>query len=229
MMTRQWVREKAWAVVLAAMILSLPGTVSGAISYSFDIFTDNGLYNDDPGVKLVAEVSGGFEQASFKFYNNSTVDCVIANIYFEDGSLLGLDTIVNGPNTLFINGGTPKNMPSANTLSPAFNATREFTTSADNPMPQNGISNVTVPAKKWLQLNFSLMNNKSIQDVYNELNSGTLRVGAHVIAFADGSSESAILVPSTGEVIPDNPELPEPVSLALLVTGAVALLSRRTA
>ncbi|MFH1371671.1 MAG: PEP-CTERM sorting domain-containing protein, partial [Planctomycetota bacterium] len=61
---------------------------------------------------------------------------------------------------------------------------------------------------------FDLINGGTLEDVIDELNNGTLRVGIHIIGLPDGSSESAILVP-------------EPATLFLLATGAAIALRKR--
>ena len=54
----------------------------------------------------------------------------------------------------------------------------------------------------------------TIDDVTAAFNDETLRIGAHVIAFPDGSSESAVTTP-------------EPVTLVLLIIGGLAFWLRR--
>ncbi|MFH1371643.1 MAG: PEP-CTERM sorting domain-containing protein, partial [Planctomycetota bacterium] len=63
---------------------------------------------------------------------------------------------------------------------------------------------------------FDLINGGTLEDVIDELNNGTLRVGIHIIGLPDGSSESAILVP-------------EPATMCLLGLGALGLLKKRRA
>ena len=81
---------------------------------------------------------------------------------------------------------------------------------SDPPVPKNGIN-----PGEWLIVKFDLINDGTFINVVEEMYSGALRIGAHVIGFDDGSSESAVN------------ESPEPVTLSLLGLGALALLRRR--
>jgi hypothetical protein len=61
---------------------------------------------------------------------------------------------------------------------------------------------------------FDLINGGTFLNVTDELNTGVLWIGVHVIALPDGSSESAIAVP-------------DPATLFLLGLGSLALLRIR--
>lgn len=188
-----------------------------AVLFPFRIFTDNGQYNDDPAGVFLVDVWDGVGQAKFTFYNKSGFDCSVAQIYFDDGSLLGIDYIENGPGTLFDRAFPgPGNLPAGNTLIPPFVADREFTIGAEAPPPENGVNSVPPLDGEWVTIHFDLKEGGTLEGVINELRTGGLRVGIHIIAFPDGSSESAILVP-------------EPASMLLLSLGAMALLRKRKA
>jgi len=194
------------SVVLTSLVVSiLFSNFCSAVILPFHIFTENGEYYDDPGVDLWVEVTNGFERADFVFHNESVFDCSIAQIFFDDGSLLGIDFIENGPGTLFSRAYPgPGNLPGGQSLIPNFVADREFNIGAVEPPPEHGVN--SIPAGEWVKISFQLINNGKLEDVINELQTGQLRVGIHVIAFPDGSSNSAILTP-------------EPVSLLLFGLG----------
>ena len=61
-----------------------------AVIFPFDIFTNDGAYNNNPGAIFKVDVTNGAGTVNFTFYNESTFDCSIARIYFDGGSLLGL-------------------------------------------------------------------------------------------------------------------------------------------
>jgi hypothetical protein len=71
---------------------------------------------------------------------------------------------------------------------------------------------------EWLQLSYTLQNGATLADVLDAISSGTFSVGIHVQGFASGGSESGVLTTQP---------VPEPASLMLLGSGAVAALVRR--
>jgi len=207
-------RVKTLLVVLLFLLVGVtPCAHAQLMGVPFEIFTTNGAYYDNPDVVLLMDVTDGFEIAEFTFYNNSTVACSMARIYFDDGTLLGITSMESsGPGVKFseIIYPGPDNLPGAELLDPPFVANRGFSIGGDAAPPHKGIDN----PGEWLKVTFGLINGGTLDDVIDELYDGTLRVGVHVIAFPDGSSESAV---------------PEPATIALLGLGALALLRKRRA
>jgi hypothetical protein len=191
----------------------LGGTSQADYRFNFDIFTSNSSYHDSPDVDTYVVVSNGEEAiVDFTFYNASTIDSSVARIFFDDGSLLDIANIINGPGTLFSEGAPgSNNLPSGENI--GFYADREFTIGADPPPSQNGIDNP--PPEEWVTIRFNLVSGANLQGVINELITGDLRVGIHIISLPDGLSESAIMV------------VPEPATLMLLAAGAAAVLRKR--
>ena len=205
-------RVKTLLVVLLFLLVGVtPCAHAQLMGVQFEIFTTNGAYYDDPNVVLMMDVTDGFEIAEFTFYNNSTVDadCSIARIYFDDGTLLDINSIEGSSGVSFnqIYPG-PGNLPGGGLLDPPFVADLEFSIGGENAPSHKGIDN----PGEWLKVIFDL-NGGDLDDVIAELHDGTLRVGLHVIAFPDDSSESAVV--------------PEPATIALLGLGALALLRKR--
>ena len=211
--------------ICAAGILCLSGTAEAALTselvgegapdmpatYNLRIFTNNGMYNDSDEVVLKVEVrpvAGDDEKVEFKVVNDSEVDCSIARIYFDDGALLGVAEIVNGPGTDFEQPATPSDMPARNELDPPFVTTQDFSAGAENPPPHKGIN-----PGEWLKIIFDLQEGFAYADVLEQLDELTLRIGAHVIAFPDVSSESAVT--------------PEPATMIVLGLGGLVLCIKR--
>ncbi len=221
MVRRVRVRKLAAAAFVCLLVISLPAHICQAVIYPFEIFTDNGTYNDNPGWDLYVDVWDGDNQANFTFYNNSSFDSSIARIYFDDGTLLGIDEVINsvdpGPPkvtyTSFNTTQSPGDLPGGNLLDPNFVADREFSIGSLNPPPWKGVNNGDI-LNEWVTVSFTLSGD--LTALLGELNNGTLRVGLHVIGLPDGSSESAVLIP-------------EPATVLLLGLGALALLRRRRA
>ena len=198
-------------VLVVCISLIFTGISQASYQFGFDIFTTNGDYNDDPGLDMYMVVSNGAGKSDFTFYNNSSVESCIANIYFDDGTLLGISSITNSTYTLFSQGGSPGDLPSGNTI--GFYADSAFNSGATAPAPNNGVCSPP-PGLEWVKISFDLQSGGTIEDVVQELNTGQLRVGLHIINLPDGSSESAVSVP-------------EPATLFLLTAGAIALRKKR--
>jgi hypothetical protein len=205
------VRRKYLAVAfLVVIVLGLrAGVLRAAEVYPFEVFSNNGSYYNSPDLDLYVEVFEVDGQAGFTFYNESLIDSSIARIYFDGGSLLGIVDITEGGGTSFSLPATPGNLPGGNSLEAPFITTDGFSIGSDAPRPHSGVD-----PGEWVTITFDLMNGGPFQSVIDELDTGALRIGIHVIALPDGSSEGAIAVP-------------EPATIFLLGLGALALLRRR--
>ncbi len=202
-------------LIIGLIVLSFLSTAN-AVIFPFEIFTNNGQYNDDPGAIFKIDVTNDSGAVEFTFYNQSTIDNAIARIYFDGGPLLSVEEIINGPGVSFGQDYPgPGNLPAGNTLEPPFVADREFDIGALRPPPKNGLN--SEPGSEWLQIKFNLIDGYTFQDVINDLNTGEMRVGLHIIAFPDGSSESAV----------NNHDIPEPLTICLLGFGSLVLLRKR--
>ncbi len=196
-------------IVSVILVCALGAGSAFAALYPFEIFTDNGDFNDDPGINIYMDVWNGDNVAKFTFYNDSTIQSSVTNIYFDDGVLIGATLgIINGSGTDFAEDG-PGNLPNGNDI--GFDADREFNIGSNPPPPSNGINNIGVG--EWVTIEFDLLGG-SLQDVLDELNDGSLRVGIHIQDFTDGSSESAVAVP-------------EPATVLMFGLGGLALLRKR--
>lgn len=106
-------------------------------TYGFYNITNNSTVNAAAGEQqLSVEVSGegtdgGFNLVGFKFINEGLADCVITEIYFQDGSILGfasIDEALSGVDFKEDEVGSvsPKNLPGGKSIAPQFIATTAF-------------------------------------------------------------------------------------------------------
>ena len=208
------------AFVLLLVIYTVPICHAQVVTFPFNIFTNNSPYADDPGWDLYVNVWDGVGVVNFTFYNNSSLRSSAARIYFDDGSLLGVDAIINSIGyTEFDNAPMPGDLPGGNLLDPPFVADREFTIGAEAPPPWKGVNDGDI-VNEWVTVRFNLINGGTLDGVVDELYRGVngevggLRVGLHVIDLPQGYSESAILIP-------------EPATILLFGLGTLALLRKR--
>jgi len=197
------------AFVFYCVLRSSASLLQAAYIYPLEIFTNNGSFCDSDDLDLYVVVSKGEAgRVNFTFYNESLIDSSIARIYFDDDSLLDFSDITEGAGTSFSQPATPGNLPSGNSLEPPFVATEGFSFNGQPPRPQSGVN-----PGEWLRITFDI-NGSTFAAVINGLDTGAIRIGTHIIALPDGSSESTIAVP-------------EPATIALLGLGGLALIRQR--
>jgi hypothetical protein len=190
----------------ALTILSLP--LHAAYVYQLEPFTNNGHNSGDLDLYVVVS-SPQTGQVDFTFHNASPIFSAIARIYFDNDSLLSFSSITEGAGTSFSQTATPHNLPAAKMLEPDFVAIRELSFDSGPARPHNAIN-----PGEWLQISFNLKSGATLAGVLDYLDTGALRIGAHVIALPACSSESVITVP-------------EPATVALLGLGTLFFLRKR--
>ena len=214
-------RARNLTFLAVLLIVASGASPSEGVIFPLEIFSTNGQYYNDPGVDLYVDVTNGAGSAKFTFYNDSTINCSIARIYFDDGTLLGITSVTNGPGQVTFYEAPdfpgPGDLPNGDLLDPDFVADREFSIGADSPPPEDGVNN---SVGEWVQITFQLKDVEpgvpgTLDDVLAELGDGRLRVGLHVVAFDDGSSNTAVN--------------PEPATICLLGLGGLLLRRRRSA
>ena len=210
-LTPKKIRPKPFigALVFCFWLAALTCPLHAFYEYDLQVFTNNGGFASGADLNLyVIASSENPGLVDFTFHNQSLVNSAIAELYFENNLLLSTAAITNGDGTLFNQTAAPKNLPSGRTLSPAFTTTDNLAFDSDPAPPKYGIN----PGES-LKITFSLTEGSSFAAVLDALDSAALRIGAHVIALPDGSSESAVT--------------PEPATVFLLALGSLALLRRK--
>lgn len=164
-------------------------------------------------------------QIKFAFSNIGHAASSITDVYFDDGALLGIASIVNTPGlVVFSQLATPANLPGGNTASPPFVTTAGFSADSDPPVQPLGVN-----PGEFLGIIFDLQADRDFADVVDNLASGALRIGIHVQGFPNGGSESFInngIVDGNGN---GNGKIPAPGALVLgaIGMGCVGWLRRR--
>lgn len=193
-------------------------TPSHAYTIGFYRITNNG--NPDISSQLSVSVEGVTEnKVSFTFYNNVGTVSSITDIYFDDGTLLGISTIESSLGVSFSAPATPKDLPGANLISPPFvtsTAANEYF-SADSDSQGGVVNNGVNSSSEWVRIVFSLVNGKSFGDTTAALASGALRIGLHVQGIG------ATMVTTGGSDSYVNTPVPVPAAAWLLASGLIGL------
>jgi hypothetical protein len=129
----------------------------------------------------------GNNQVEFYFTNTGPKASSITGVYFDDGELLGIADIINGPGVKFSQGAAPPDLPGGQDCDPPFNVTAGFLADSDPPVEPNGVG-----PGEWLIIIFDLKPGKTYSDIIADLGTGALRIGIHVQGFDGGGSESFI-------------------------------------
>jgi len=178
-------------IVKASFLLSAAAAFpqAQAATFGFGCISNTSATNCAIGEsQLFVDVTdAGSNQVLFTFTNNGSDLSSIADVYFDDGTLLGIASIDNSSSGVsFSEGASPGNLPGGNLV--GFTATAGFLADSDAPVQPNGVN-----PGEYLGITFDLLQGVSYMDTINALQSGTdLRIGIHVQGFADGGSESFV-------------------------------------
>lgn len=199
-----------WLPVLSALCaFSFTAGPAAAVTIGFDCLT-NSLAGDCAigEDQLSVEISDqGGSVLRFHFRNAGPLASSISEIYFDDGSLLILSSVIDGPGVDFEPDASPPNLPGGENAVPPFQVTQGFLAQSVPSPVMNGVG-----PSQWVKIDFTLLSGQELSDVILELTTGDLRIGIHVIGFDSGGSESLINTP-----------VPEP-SAGLLLAGGLAAL-----
>lgn len=186
---------------LAGAVAALLLLSSSAFALGLTTVYFNNITNNDPsGVNVasqlsmdIAEIANVPNQVNFIFHNSAEnpISSSIAEVYFDDGSLLGISSI-SGTGVNFSIGANPNNLPGWATVSPVFKpgsllvpgSVKAFTVDAGQNARDNGVG-----VGDELIIKFNLLPNKTYADTIAMLNTGELRIGLHVVSI--GTTEKS--------------------------------------
>jgi hypothetical protein len=214
---------------LMASLVAVPAMAASSTLSFYGITHLNAGAEADGEASLAVEVIdlgtnlAGESQVRFLFTNDSS--SYLTDVYFDDGTLLGISTISYSSGVSFSQGAQPPNLPGANLADPDFQVTRGFLADSDNPTTRNGVSQ-----DEWLAIDFTLLEGKTFEDTLSALalpnggGTGDLRIGVHVQGFASGGSSESF-INNTSLMVP----IPEPDTSMLLLAGLAltGLMARR--
>ena len=182
----------------AGATLALASMAQAGVTYGFYNITSNNLVdamNGEAQLSVFVEAGPGANQVYFQFSNTGPNAMSITDVYFDDGTLLGIASITNGSGVSFSQNASPPNLPGWNNITPAFQVTAGFSADSNPPAQPNGVN-----PGETLTIVFNLLGGFTFADTINALNTpgDVLRIGIHVQGFAGGGSESFVNTPTPG-------------------------------
>jgi len=199
-------------IILIAIVCGFIAAPTMADLYGFRSITNNNAANAATGeVQLSVDVTAtGINQVSFEFMNAGPLPSSITDVYFDNGALLNMASIINGPGVDFEQYASPGNLPGGNGID--FETTAGLSADSRPPTQPNGVN-----PGEWVKIIFDLQDGMNFGHVTSQLGTGELRIGIHVQGFADGGSESFV------NVVP----APAAVLFGMLGLGAAGVRLRR--
>ena len=210
---------KKLTLLLSFVFVFSTAICAQADTFGFDNISANNVLDAAIGeAQLFVNVTGpAAGQVLFTFGNTGPLASSITDVYFDDGSLLGIASIINSTGVAFSQFADPGNLPAANNADPDFVTTAGFSADSDAPAQPNGVN----PGES-LGILFNLQGTQTFADVLSELGDSSLRIGIHVQGFASGGSEAFVNDgPTNGN---GTTPVPEPATMLLLGSGLIGLV-----
>jgi len=164
-------------------------------------------------------------RVGFLFTNIGSSPSSICDVYFDDGTLLGIAEVLPSEGVSFSQPASPSNLPSGNNAVPPFVATQSFSVDSDPPTQPNGVN----PGES-LQIDFTLIDDAYMGDVETDLTPPDppdpyhklLRIGLHVQGFSGPLSEDSESFVSLPPGVKPT-AAPAPASVVLGAAGLAAV------
>jgi hypothetical protein len=233
-MKRSLLVPNAAAVAAAMVLLGSAAPARAQSLYGFDCITNSAgpsCADGESTLRMSVAPGSTANSVDFTFTNFSDLGSSVTEIYFDDGTLLGLASVTDsGAGVQFsqIGSGNPSNLPGGNSVTPGFQTTAGFLIDVGSGGNTRGVEDrLDGGVQEFVRINFTLQPGRSYADTLTALNGPLgdgldLRVGLHVRGFAlpygSGISESFINLASP---------IPESDALVLFGAGLFALVRLR--
>lgn len=200
-------KRRPATVLVACLAFTLFAQTAWAdpVTYDFERITNNAAV-DIAGQLSVVVSEYAVGQAAFTFFNDVGVASNLTEVYFDDGTLFGIASVVNSDGVDFSTSYklNPGNLPGGDALDPDFVTSQGFGVDSASGSG-NGVSSST----EWVKIIFDLLPGYDFEDVIAAINLGvlspmaddSLRIGIHVRGVDGGTSDSFVLVPVPAAVL----------------------------
>jgi hypothetical protein len=210
------------ALICIIVTLIAAPSVFAAYTANFNIITSNNTTHTAIGEnQLFVDVADyGSSHVLFTFRNIGPQPSSICDVYFRDGSLLGISSLIdrddnNGDSGVdFSPGSNPNHLPGSDWP----HMTDSFTADSDSPVQPNGVN-----PNESLGVIFSLQSGQNFDDVIRELISRELEIGIHVQSL-EGNPDSEAYINNNFSPTPDPHQNTVPAPGALIL-GSIGILT----
>jgi hypothetical protein len=220
-------------IVLAFALFCVTAKAGPTFSFTHIVESGDGATEIADGAigeaQLFVELTDMGSQVEFTFTNIGPEASSITDVYFDDGTLLGIASITNTLGLVeFSQHASPPDLPGGNNVVPPFVTTVGFSADSDPPTQPLGVN-----PGEFLEITFDLQVSGVFSDVISELDSGVLRIGIHVQGYSSGGSESfvnnGVFEPPTEPPTEPPGVIPAPGAILLgsIGMGCVSWLRRR--
>jgi hypothetical protein len=166
-------------LMITAMTLASGASAARAdsVTLSFHNITNHGNASLVNQLHVTAAAASGTSTyAEFTFTNSAVVASSIMQVYFADGTLLGIAQVRQAGASLVAGNAVPADLPGGSSLTPAFHVTQGFLGDAGNMGPIQGVDS----SSDYVTFRFNLINGRTFANTMDALRTGALRIGVHV-------------------------------------------------
>ena len=191
--------------ILAMMRIGVPGALAALLwaspspaqtTFLFQCVTENSLANCAIGESQLSleldDPTAGDGKIRITISNAGPENSSVAAVYFDNGVVGGVVaglSVVPTSGVIFSAGSaSPGNLPGGDGLVPAFLTTASLLADADSPPPASGVN-----PGETLELAVDLQTSSSLLNVLDQLLSGQLRIGLHVISIGSGGESESFV------------------------------------